>query len=141
MLAEILFFALVLDSDSAPNIMLKGRQLTADMSFVYLLECSTLNTFHGCSVEMLLNNVTKETIRYSNYTCYNGKGICSPLQCTCSNECNKFSWNYTVTEELKHQIFKCDSRIQDKNYFYKVFASGFFKEGGMYTYMYILNFS
>ncbi|XP_076087713.1 uncharacterized protein LOC143058136 [Mytilus galloprovincialis] len=113
-LHEFLGFA-----DVLPDISFSGVVLKSQSSVVYRFSCATDVIFWGCTVEFLVNGITIQDLRYVDDLCYNKNGICYPELCSCSRNCNEFTWNFTATKDMDNNTFECDTRIEENQRFFK----------------------
>lgn len=94
----------------------------------YTLICNTSAVFEGCTVEFLMNQKSAVEIRMINGTCYNTKREHETDICSCSDECNSFTWTFTSDKRLESHIFGCGGKVKDHTYLYRRYVSTVLKE-------------
>lgn len=113
-----------------PDINFSGVVIKSQSSVVYSLSCSTDVIFWWCTVEILVNGVTVQDLRYLDDFCYNRNGICYPDLCVCSRSCNEFTWNFTASQDMENKKFECDARIEENQRFFKANVSMYLTGNG-----------
>ncbi|XP_071148695.1 uncharacterized protein [Mytilus edulis] len=95
-----------------PDIDLVAKILTENSITVYQFVCSTNIAVWQCTVEFLIDEKTHDDFRYVTKTCYHKNGICSPKICACSEGCESFTWNLTVTQIIVNHSYSCVSKME-----------------------------
>lgn len=89
----------------------------------YTFVCNTSAVFEGCGVEFLINQKSAYEIRMINDICYNTKRIHETDNCSCSEQCNSFTWTFTSDKRLESNIFGCGGKVKDHTYLYRRYIS------------------
>lgn len=91
-------------------------------SFV-MIDCSTETMPFECIMEILRDNSTVQSMRFSNGRCFDKNG--KPGMCSCSEEFASFHWNITTSSVQINESFGCCMRIFNSmsNSYYKVYSS------------------
>ncbi|XP_052062003.1 uncharacterized protein LOC127702043 [Mytilus californianus] len=103
--------------------LMKGTIYSADIHLSgEIMKKTTKNKFtltcYSCwlpateSVNFFVNGGLEDSVRYKDGKCYKKRKLCSPSECTCSNEGNKFTWSFL--SDLSFLEFSCEMRFKDE---------------------------
>lgn len=106
--------SLIVKGGLVPDIDLKAKAFTYSDSTVFQFICSTSNAAWQCNVEFHIEERTHDDFRYVENTCYHKGGICLPKICACSEGCESFTWNVTVTRDMMNHSFSCVSKMETR---------------------------
>lgn len=76
-------------------------------------KCQSSIETTDCSADFLYNNISIDSLKNVNGSCYHILGLCNTRKCTCHNNCKTFSLTVTETNYTTGEIISC--RVQYKN--------------------------
>lgn len=99
---------------------------------VHLVQCTSSREPMHCSVEILINNSSRDLIRYASDKCIHKQGNCKHnVTCSCSSNCHEFTW-YGDVKILQNQTISCKMRFSNdttKTYTTKIASVIYIGEG------------
>lgn len=95
------------------DIDISAENMKIDEGNRFKLACFSCWVPHTKGVDIFVNNVLEDSIRYSNGQCYHKLYECTPERCTCSAEGRNFTWTY-ILSDLSNITFTCAMRFKDE---------------------------
>lgn len=94
------------------DIDISAENMKIDEGNRFILACFSCWVPHTKGVDIFVNNVLEDSIRYVDGQCYHKLNECSPKICTCSAGGRNFTWAYI--SDLSNITFTCAMRFKDE---------------------------
>lgn len=64
-----------------------------EVNYTSTFKCVATSKPLSCHVDIMVDNSTKDFVRFTGGKCVNRKGKCKPNLCSCSSDCMEFTWS------------------------------------------------
>ncbi|XP_052064389.1 uncharacterized protein LOC127704390 [Mytilus californianus] len=86
-------------------------------------KCQSSIETTDCSADFLYNNISIDSLKAVNGSCYHIQGLCNTKKCTCHNDCKIFTLTVTNTNYTTGEIISCRVHYNSNGFIHSMTAT------------------